>query len=75
MRKTVRTRRQSTTGRRERAGNVRGVFRWDGEPLRGRNVVLVDDLVTTGATAASCAGVCLAAGAGRVTAVSLARAL
>jgi ComF family protein len=75
LRKTVRTRRQSVTGHRSRADNVRGVFRWAGNPLDGKSVVLVDDLVTTGATIASCASELLAAGAGQMTAVCLARAL
>jgi ComF family protein len=75
LRKPARTQRQSQTARENRAGNVRGAFRWDGGVLTGRHVCLVDDLVTTGATAASCASVLLAAGARRVTSVCLAKAL
>ena len=75
LRKTVRTRRQSVTGHQSRADNVRGVFRWEGDPLDGKTVVLVDDLVTTGATVASCASELVAAGAGQMTAVCLARAM
>jgi ComF family protein len=75
LRKTVRTRRQSTTKRDRRADNVRGVFRWDGGSLNGNHVLLVDDLVTSGATAASCASACLAAGAAGVTTLALATAL
>jgi ComF family protein len=75
LRKTIRTRRQSVTDHQSRADNVRGVFRWEGDPLDGKTVVLVDDLVTTGATVASCASELLAAGAEQVTAACLARAL
>ena len=55
--------------RAQRAANVRGAFlvepRRAGE-LRGRNVALVDDVLTTGATAAEIAGVLKQAGAATV---------
>lgn len=47
---------QTSLGRWQRLGNVDGAFCLkDGSRLRGRHVLLVDDIVTTGATAIACA--------------------
>lgn len=68
--KTRATAPQSSLGRAERMRNVAGVMAVVApDAIAGRNIVLVDDLVTTGATAASCAGVLTSAGAHRVSAV------
>ncbi len=74
LRKTAPTRPQSRTKTGKRADNVRGVFSC-GANISGTSVLLVDDLVTTGATAAACAATLLAAGAGAVTVVCFGRAL
>jgi len=59
---------------RERFANVRGAFRVRaGYALDGLRVVLVDDILTTGATASEVAGVLKRAGVSRVAAVVLAR--
>ena len=51
----------------ERRANVLGVYRAvNQDSLRGKRVLLLDDIVTTGATASECARVLLTAGAERV---------
>jgi len=68
-------RRQSSTPKEKRTANVQGAFSSAKGLLGGNHAVLVDDLVTTGATAAACSNALLAAGAGAVTVLSLGRSL
>lgn len=65
-------RRQARLGRRERTRNVEGLFR-AGERLPGA-AILVDDVVTTGSTAAACAAALARAGTRPAGVVSFARA-
>jgi ComF family protein len=63
---------QTPTGRRE---NVRGAFRARRRArARGQAILLVDDVMTTGATANEAARALRAAGAARVVVAALARA-
>ena len=63
-------------GARERAQAVRGAFAVaDAAAVRGRAVVLVDDVHTSGATADACTRVLLRAGARSVTVLCWARVL
>ena len=60
---------------RERRANVRGAFAVrDAHAVRGREVMVVDDIYTTGATARECARVLREAGAAKVWVVTLSRA-
>lgn len=67
------TRRQEGLTLDERLANVAGAFRVHGpERVEGKRLLLVDDVLTTGATAAACAQALLDAGAQSVFAVALA---
>ena len=68
--------RQSSLSEEERVENVKGTFavRWP-EHVRGRTLLLVDDIMTTGATLSECAKTLKAAGAWRVWCLTLARSV
>lgn len=67
---------QGHLNRAARAKNVRGAFALNpahAGTLKSRHIVLVDDVLTTGATAGACAGVLLKSGAASVDILVLAR--
>ncbi|HOH42234.1 MAG TPA: phosphoribosyltransferase family protein, partial [Candidatus Hydrogenedentes bacterium] len=49
------TRAQSTLKSVDRAENVRGAFAVKGDALKGKRVLLIDDVITTGGTVTECA--------------------
>ena len=74
LRRGTKTPAQAGLKRRDREVNLKGAFT-AARPrdLRGRTVLLVDDVFTTGATAAECARTLLAADAAAVSVFTLAR--
>ncbi len=74
MRRVRATATQTRLTAAQRVHNVRGVFAVSApDRVRGARVVLVDDVMTTGATVNECARVLKAAGAAAVMVVTVAR--
>ena len=66
---------QTGLTRRQRQANLRGAFAvTKPEKIRGQSILLVDDVMTTGATAGECSRVLLRAGAKQVYVATVARA-
>lgn len=75
IRKVRYNRPQSSTDRSRRRANVMGVYRaYKPEDFAGKRILLIDDIVTTGATADECAMTLLSAGAQSVCLAAVAAA-
>jgi ComF family protein len=76
LRRAAPTRTQTLLSRRERLANVRNAFAVRrGARLEGQRLVLIDDVMTTGATTGACAAVLRAAGAAEVCVWTVARGI
>lgn len=64
---------QASLPENKRLDNIKDVFRYDGEKLTGQNILLIDDVVTTGATLNEAAKVLKLAGAEKVYGLVLAK--
>jgi len=74
LRRTRETHTQVGLGRAARQENVAGAFAADPSVVRGRAVLLIDDVLTTGATLRACAAALWSVGAKAVYALTVAEA-
>ncbi len=74
LRRTRDTRSQVGLNEKERQQNVMGAFEADPEEVRGKIVLVVDDVATTGSTVNGCAQALLQSGAAAVYGMTLAKA-
>lgn len=73
VKRTIHTETQTKKHRRERWQNVEGIFEAsDRDSLQGKNILLVDDVVTTGATLEACATAILQIPGAKVSIATLA---
>jgi competence protein ComFC len=70
-----RTSPQVGLGARQRMSNVEGAFACHGEMIRGKRVLLIDDVCTSGATLAACSIALRQSAAATVSAFTLSRAV
>jgi ComF family protein len=76
LKKTKKTKYQNELSKSERLTNLKGAFRVrDNNDISGKDILLVDDVMTTGATLNECADTLLAGGAGSVKCFTLARGI
>ena len=67
------TTQQAKLNRIDRFNNLKDVFDWSGNKPVPRNILLIDDVYTSGATTQECARVLKKTGAQKVFALTLAR--
>jgi len=74
LKRTRHTKQQVGMSRTERQKNVKGAFSvTDKEAVKGKTILLIDDVMTTGATLNACTQTLLKAGASQVNVLTLAR--
>jgi ComF family protein len=77
LRRTRHTKTQTRLNSTQRHANLAGAFSLNparADIVRDKHIVLVDDVITTGATVSACSRILLSAGARAVTVLALARA-
>jgi len=71
--KIKKTKEQASLQETKRLKNQLGVFSWHGINLAGQNIILLDDIITSGATISQAALVLKQAGAGEIIALAVAK--
>lgn len=74
LRRVRETQSQVELNREQRKLNVAGAFQADPKRVADKNILVIDDVTTSGSTLDSCAEALLSAGAGKVYGLTLARA-
>jgi ComF family protein len=64
---------QAKLNEKERKENIKNCFVWEGKNLNQKNIILIDDVVTTGSTLNECARILKNAGAGEIWGLVLAK--
>ena len=75
LRRVIDTPSQVGRGSVDRQANVREAFEWFGTDLTGSSILIIDDVITTGATLVSASSALIEAGAARVDGIAIAREL
>lgn len=76
LRRSLRTAPQTGLKKEDRVANVRGAFELvDRDRVKGKKVLIIDDVYTTGSTVRECSRILMKGGAGGVGVLTLARAL
>lgn len=73
LKRTKHSRPQASSGASQRWKNVHGAFDWKGDDLSGKDIILIDDVATTGATLNAAALALRDAGAKKIYGLVLAR--
>jgi len=66
FRRIIHTKSQAKLNEQDRKDNLKNCFAWQGDNLQNKNIILIDDVCTTGHTLEECAKVLKQAGAGEV---------
>jgi len=72
LKKIKKTKKQAELSKSARSRNLKDTFKAEPELVKGKNILLIDDIITTGSTIEECKNTLLAAGALRVEAAVLA---